>query len=113
MNNLHTALRRQMLERLDVLTDRKERIDDHLSPEEPVQQDFADQATEREHDEVVEALGVAGTEQITRIRSALERMDAGTYGVCIHCGDAIGDRRLQALPYTELCVTCAADASSS
>jgi DnaK suppressor protein len=37
---------------------------------------------------------------------AIERMDAGTYGVCGSCGQAIGKARLQAFPRATLCVTC-------
>ncbi len=37
---------------------------------------------------------------------AIERMDAGTYGVCGSCGQAIGKARLQAFARATLCVTC-------
>jgi DnaK suppressor protein len=37
---------------------------------------------------------------------AIERMDAGTYGVCDSCGQAVGKARLQAFPRATLCVTC-------
>jgi DnaK suppressor protein len=37
---------------------------------------------------------------------ALERIDAGTYGVCESCGQPIGKARLQAFPRATLCVSC-------
>ena len=37
---------------------------------------------------------------------ALERIDAGTYGVCESCGQAIGKARLMAFPRATLCVPC-------
>jgi DnaK suppressor protein len=37
---------------------------------------------------------------------ALERIAAGTYGVCDSCGEAIGKARLQAFPRATLCVQC-------
>jgi DnaK suppressor protein len=37
---------------------------------------------------------------------ALERIDAGTYGVCESCGQAIGKARLMAFPRATLCVQC-------
>jgi RNA polymerase-binding transcription factor len=37
---------------------------------------------------------------------ALERIAAGTYGVCESCGEAIGKARLQAFPRATLCVQC-------
>lgn len=37
---------------------------------------------------------------------AIERMDAGAYGVCGSCGQVTGKVRLQAFPRVTLCVTC-------
>jgi len=37
---------------------------------------------------------------------AIERIEAGTYGVCESCGKPIGKARLQAFPRATLCVTC-------
>jgi DnaK suppressor protein len=39
---------------------------------------------------------------------ALERVDAGTYGICAECGESIPVARLEALPHTKYCVTCSA-----
>ena len=41
------------------------------------------------------------------ITAALERLDKGTFGRCEECGGAIPRGRLQALPYTRHCVSCA------
>jgi DnaK suppressor protein len=43
---------------------------------------------------------------LTEVNAALERMDAGTYGVCENCGSAIERERLEALPYATLCMDC-------
>ncbi len=43
---------------------------------------------------------------IKKIRSALQRMDEGTYGVCDDCGADIGVPRLKARPVTKLCIHC-------
>ncbi|MCO5322212.1 MAG: TraR/DksA family transcriptional regulator [Microthrixaceae bacterium] len=40
------------------------------------------------------------------IEAAFERLDAGTYGYCVTCGDAIGAERLEALPAAAHCVNC-------
>src|SRR5262245_391135 len=42
------------------------------------------------------------------ISAALERIDRGTYGRCENCGRDIAAERLDALPYTRYCVSCAA-----
>lgn len=39
-------------------------------------------------------------------RRALARMDAGEYGLCEDCGAPIAQRRLEALPWAEYCLTC-------
>lgn len=41
------------------------------------------------------------------ISDALVRMDAGTYGLCTNCGDAIVPGRLEARPSTAFCISCA------
>jgi phage/conjugal plasmid C-4 type zinc finger TraR family protein len=53
-------------------------------------------------------LVVAGDAQahIAAIDAALARVDAGTYGVCESCGNAIPEARLEALPEATLCVSC-------
>ncbi len=43
---------------------------------------------------------------IKKIRSALGRMDEGTYGICDECGEDIGVPRLKARPVTKLCINC-------
>ncbi len=43
---------------------------------------------------------------LAEVEAALERMDAGTYGVCENCGQAIERDRLEALPYATLCMDC-------
>lgn len=40
------------------------------------------------------------------IDSALRRLDAGTYGDCVGCGEAISVERLELLPFTQYCVEC-------
>lgn len=37
---------------------------------------------------------------------ALRRVQAGTYGTCLNCGEGIGKARLQAFPRATHCVTC-------
>jgi RNA polymerase-binding transcription factor DksA len=37
---------------------------------------------------------------------ALERLDAGSYGTCVICGDAIAIDRLLVIPETPYCISC-------
>jgi hypothetical protein len=43
---------------------------------------------------------------LDEIEAALARLEAGTYGVCIHCGRKIMIKRLTALPYVSGCNRC-------
>lgn len=53
-------------------------------------------------------LALAGNarDMLYQTERALERMDAGTYGLCESCGNAIGKARMQAFPRATLCVEC-------
>ena len=46
-------------------------------------------------------------EVLEQIETALERINAGVYGSCQECEGRIPKMRLNALPYTSLCVKCA------
>jgi len=48
---------------------------------------------------------------LDKANRALARIDAGTYGICESCGNSIPVERLDVLPYSTVCVTCASRAS--
>jgi DnaK suppressor protein len=58
---------------------------------------------ERERDLALSAQALAAVDEIDQ---ALEKITAGTYGVCEKCGENIPKERLKALPYAALCVKC-------
>ncbi|NKX44732.1 TraR/DksA family transcriptional regulator [Roseicyclus persicicus] len=100
------AIRRAQLEdRLAFLDARLHEIDAELDSHQS--KDWEELATEREGDEVLERLGQSGQSEIAQIRAALARMDAGEYGVCVTCGADISEERLDLLPYTPFCRSCA------
>jgi RNA polymerase-binding transcription factor DksA len=45
-------------------------------------------------------------ERLEKINSALERIEKGTYGICIKCGGKIEEQRLKIDPTIELCRKC-------
>jgi RNA polymerase-binding transcription factor DksA len=45
---------------------------------------------------------------LSEIDAAVERVGAGTYGICERCGGAIGEGRLEARPVARTCIRCAA-----
>ena len=44
--------------------------------------------------------------ELERVRAALNRLDAGTYGVCQRCAAEIPSARLEAVPTASLCIQC-------
>ncbi|SFE71689.1 TraR/DksA family transcriptional regulator [Streptomyces mirabilis] len=68
--------------------------------------DQADTGTKnitREHEM---ALAANAREMLEQTERALERLDAGTYGLCENCGNPIGKARMQAFSRATLCVEC-------
>ncbi|MBT8408666.1 MAG: TraR/DksA family transcriptional regulator [Alphaproteobacteria bacterium] len=75
--------------------------------DEPLDRDPEEQAIDLEDDEVLEAVGYAGLQEIRLLEGALARIADGTYGICQTCGEPIAEVRLKAVPYTGVCRTCA------
>ena len=96
---------KQLLKRLKELDGRLHGIEDRL--DEPADDDAEERATEREEDEVLEQLGMAGQAEIEMIQLALKRVKDGTFGICGTCGETISDERLDILPHTAQCRVCA------
>ena len=69
--------------------------------------DSAEQAQERENDEVVDAIGNETRQSLHAIQVALDKIAEGSYGECEKCGKDIGEARLRVIPEAALCVTCA------
>jgi DnaK suppressor protein len=44
--------------------------------------------------------------RVSEIEAALVRIEEGRYGECERCGEAIGARRLEAVPWARRCFTC-------
>lgn len=69
-------------------------------------QDVADQAVSSYQKELLFTQGTTGHSQLSLIRLALQRISEGSYGECLHCGNTIGQRRLDAVPWTPYCIEC-------
>ena len=55
------------------------------------------------------ALRDRSIQQLELVEAALARLDAGTYGACLRCGQPIAPERLEALPWAAYCISCQAD----
>jgi len=101
------TIRQQLLQRKQELQRRGGKVSSDLRREsESLVADFADQAVQTQNDEVLQAIGASGEQEIQQIDRALERLKAGTYGSCQKCGQAIAPARLAAVPYATSCAAC-------
>lgn len=100
------TLRRTLTARLTELGEHVARIEEEQRR--PLDDDFAEQAIDREDDQPLDAIEHSALAEIAATRLALARLDAGTYGICTACGNAILPARLEAMPSAALCIDCAA-----
>jgi DnaK suppressor protein len=70
------------------------------------QGDLADQATGNNEVHIQLKLKQTDAKILQAIEEALLRMEKGTYGICRDCGEPIAPARLEAIPWTRVCITC-------
>lgn len=100
-------LRDELLRKRAELVARRERARAHAQRAAgPLPGDFAEQAIERQNDDVVARIGESTESEIAAIDRTLRRLALGLYGVCAICGEPIDPRRLAARPHTDVCVNC-------
>jgi DnaK suppressor protein len=100
----NSEMKAELEQQLAVLQARLTGIKKDASHEYPG--DAAEQAQERENDEVVDAIGNETTNSIAAVRAALERIESSSYGICGSCGEQIGKARLKAIPEAIHCIDC-------
>ncbi|HLU28673.1 MAG TPA: TraR/DksA family transcriptional regulator [Glycomyces sp.] len=105
-------LRAALQERLDELVEEQQRFVDSIAAAQRErlsdtagddQVDSGSKTVEHEHEVTV---ANAISERIRQVRHALDRVDAGDYGICEKCGNPIPAARLAAFPSATLCVSC-------
>ena len=99
------AIKAQLEAQLAELQERQQRIARDLA--EPLNADSSEQAVEMEDDASLEAQGSLIAREIGSVNRALLRIENGTYGECVRCGDEIAPQRLEARPEAALCFDCA------
>ena len=108
----YQEVRQNLLDMLEELDDRLTRITaDVRHEDQPLNADFSEQVVEMENNEVLDALGNAARVEVEKIRQAISRIDAGTYGICQSCGETIKSERLAAVPFARFCIHCEAQQS--
>ncbi len=71
--------------------------------------DTYDLASEERDREISFILGDREREKLQSVEEALERIEDGSYGMCDSCESEIAPGRLEAMPFTRLCVSCQAE----
>jgi DnaK suppressor protein len=71
--------------------------------------DAYDLASEERDRDISLILSDRDRAKLQAIDEALERINAGSYGICEMCELDIAEERLKALPFTRLCVSCQAE----
>ena len=71
--------------------------------------DTYDLASEERDREINFILGDREREKLQSIENALSRIEDGSYGICENCESEIAPGRLDAMPFSRLCVSCQAE----
>ena len=69
-------------------------------------QDPADAGTNLAESDRAEAIIDAAKARRAFVLAALERLDNGSYGLCVDCGKPVPEGRLEAKPEAARCLTC-------
>ena len=68
--------------------------------------DWIDQSSQENDVHVRLALKQTDHKLFRAIEDAIHRLDQGTYGICTDCENEIAPARLEAVPWTRVCIDC-------
>lgn len=97
------ALRKKQKELFDSYE--RDKAAGNAQPDDGIQ-DLADKAASAYSKELNFSLSDGERNLLMLIDEAFARMRNETYGVCTNCGNTIGEKRLQAVPWTPFCIDC-------
>ena len=75
--------------------------------------DWIDQSSQESDLHVRLALKQTDSKLLRAIDEAIHRIDSGTYGICMECENDIAPARLEAVPWTRVCIDCKAKQQQS
>ena len=70
--------------------------------------DWIDQSSQESDLHVRLALKQTDSKLLRAIEEAIHRIENGTYGICMECENEIAPARLEAVPWTRVCIECKA-----
>jgi DnaK suppressor protein len=108
--DIEAVKRRLIAERTGILEEHRRLPEDTSQPtdaaEDGGESRQADSSSETLDRELELSLEDNAEHLLAAINSALARVEAGTYGDCDRCREAIGRERLEALPWATKCIDC-------
>lgn len=94
-------MKKDLLETLAKNNEEFRRISDTMDSKDDI--DIASDNIDRK---LLETMGENDYNRLQQIDEALTRIEQGEYGLCQCCGNLIPQPRLEAMPYTALCIQC-------
>jgi len=98
--------RDKLIQKRVSLTDMVQRTEGYGREKDQNTQDMADMAVESYTREFLFGKSSGDRHVLQLIQEALTRIDDKSYGACVHCENAILPKRLEAVPWTRLCIQC-------
>ena len=112
MNVMSAHPQPQHLRHADELRARQAELQGQLRP--PAQADAAatevhdlKDLAEEESRQLVDDVALARlADELDQVAAALRRLDEGSFGSCVDCGEPIDERRLDVMPASACCASC-------
>jgi DnaK suppressor protein len=95
-----------LMKRRQEILDNQKPLADSMIDTNTRQGDLADQANGNNEVHIHLKLKQTDAKILIAIEEALQRVEAGSFGVCRDCGDEIARVRLEAIPWTRVCIAC-------
>jgi DnaK suppressor protein len=95
-----------LMKRRQEILDNQKPLSDSMIDTNTRQGDLADQANGNNEVHIHLKLKQTDAKILIAIEEALQRVESGSYGVCRDCGDEIARVRLEAIPWTRVCISC-------
>jgi len=102
-----TYFRQRLLDRRQEIFDLQETLDQSWRTLQEPESEPEETAQKEAISSDVNRLNQREQEELRAIDAAVARTHDGTYGTCVKCGKEIAKKRLEAVPWTPLCVGCA------
>ncbi len=99
------AIKNELLEKKHELDQELTRLYQEKFSDDQVQ-DPGDQALSSTMESLRSAMQDTRLEEYRRLTRALEKIDEGTYGICVECDSQISEKRLKSFPNAERCLIC-------